>query len=92
VAAERGRQQNRSQLGEMLLVGGLGAFVLTPVVYWIRTAGEHTSANALWPTWWMIVPLLVAITGAVFVFFPDSGELRRRLLHSRFMARFRSRP
>jgi hypothetical protein len=76
----------------MLLVGGLGAFVLTPVVYWIRTAGEHSSANALWPTWWMIVPLLVAIAGAVLVFLPDPVELRRRLLHSRFMTRFRSRP
>jgi TRAP-type C4-dicarboxylate transport system permease small subunit len=92
MAAQRGRQENRSQLGEMLLVGGLGALVLTPVVYWIRTQGEHTSANALWPTWWMIVPLLVAIVGAVLVFLPDSVELRRRLLHSRFMARFRSRP
>ena len=71
MAAQGGRQQNRSQLGEMLLVGGLGAFVLTPVVYWIRTAGEHTSANALWPTWWMIVPLLVAIAGAALVFLPD---------------------
>jgi len=76
----------------MLLVGGLGALVLAPVVYWIRTAGEHTSANALWPTWWMIVPLLVAVAGAALVFLPDSTELRRRLLHSRFMARFRSRP
>jgi hypothetical protein len=75
----------------MLLVGGLGAFVLTPVVYRIRTAGVHTTANALWPTWWMLMPLIVAIAGAVLVFLPESFDLRRRLLHSRFVTRMRGR-
>ena len=41
------RPQSRSQLGELLLVGGLGAFVLTPVLYRIRTAGyEHRKQHA----------------------------------------------
>jgi hypothetical protein len=77
----------------MFLVGGLGALVLTPVVYRIRTAGSNgqASANWLWPTWWMLIPLLLAIAGAVLVFLPESFDLRRSLLHSRFMTRLRGR-
>jgi len=91
MAGERGRQ-SRSQLGETLLVGGLGALVLTPVVYRIRTQGTHVdSANSIWPTWWMIVPLIVALIGAALVFAPASFDVRRSLLHSRFVTRLRRR-
>ena len=78
----------------MFLVGGLGALVLTPVVYRIRMAGTNAqaSANPLWPTWWMLIPLLFAIVGAVFVFLPESFDLRRSLLRSRFVTRLRGRP
>ena len=75
----------------MLLVGGLGAFVLTLVVYRIRTAGVHTTANALWPTWWMLMPLVITVVGAVLVVAPASFDLRRSLLHSRFVTRLRRR-
>jgi hypothetical protein len=85
------RPQSRSSLGELLLVGGAGAFVLTPVIYRIRTAGSSTSANTFWPTWWMIVPLLVAIVGGVLVLAPASFDVRRSLLHSRFVQRIRKR-
>ena len=37
MATGPGRPQSRSQLGETMLVGGLAALVLTPVVYRIRT-------------------------------------------------------
>lgn len=91
MAGERGRQQ-RSQLGEMLLVGGLGALVLTPVVYRIRTQGTHVdSANSIWPTWWMIFPLIVAVIGAILVLAPASFDVRRSLLRSRFVTRLRRR-
>jgi hypothetical protein len=78
----------------MFLVGGLGALVLTPVVYRIRMAGTNAqaAANALWPTWWMLIPLLFAIVGAVLVFLPESFDLRRSLLRSRFVTRLRGRP
>ena len=85
------RPQSRSQLGEVLLVGGLGAFVLTPVIYRIRTASSDTQGNTLWPTWWMLIPLLVAIVGAVLVFAPPSFDFRRSLLQSRVVRRLRKR-
>ena len=45
-----------------MLVGGLGALILTPVVYRIRTAGADTqSGHWVWPTWWMLVPLVIAL-------------------------------
>ncbi len=78
----------------MFLVGGLGALVLTPVVYRIRTASANAEATAhwLWPTWWMLLPLIVAIVGAVLVFLPAGFDLRRTLLHSRFVTRLRGKP
>jgi hypothetical protein len=92
MAARQGRQQPRSQLGETLLACGLGALVFTPVVYRIRTASAHTHvAFSLWPTWWMLVPLAVAIVGALLAFAPASFDLRRSLLHSRFVTRLRRR-
>jgi hypothetical protein len=39
----------------------------------------------------MLIPLLLAIAGAVLVFLPESFDLRRSLLHSRFMTRLRGR-
>jgi hypothetical protein len=77
----------------MFLVGGLGALVLTPVVYRIRTAGATSDATArwFWPTWWMLIPLLFAIAGAVLVLLPESFDLRRSLLRSRFVTRLRGR-
>jgi hypothetical protein len=86
------RPQSRSQLGETMLVGGLGALVLTPVVYRIRTESANTHGNTFWPTWWMIIPLIVAVIGAVLVFAPPSFDLRRSILHSRFVRRLRRRP
>jgi hypothetical protein len=72
----------RRQLGEALLLGGVGALVGTPVVYRIRAAGSdvHLARNWLWPTWWMLVPLLVALIGALLMLAPRSFDLRRTLL------------
>jgi hypothetical protein len=75
-----------------MLVGGLAALVLTPVVFRIRTQGSNTQANALWPSWWMVLPLLVAVAGAFLVLAPASFDLRRSLLRSRFITRLRRRP
>ena len=93
VATRRRRQQNRSQLGEMLLVGRVGSAgpdagrVPDPH----RGPNSQASANSLWPTWWMLIPLAFAIVGAVLVFVPESFDLRRSLLHSRFVTRLRGR-
>ena len=71
----------RRQLGEALLLGGIGALIVTPLVYRIRATGSdvHLARNWLWPTWWMLVPLLVAVIGAFLMLAPPSFDLRRTL-------------
>ena len=87
------RQDSRGQLGQALILGGIAALVGTPIVYRIRAASAHARAthNWLWPTWWMLVPLLVVLIGAVLTVAPDSDGLRRRLLRSRLFANRRRR-
>jgi hypothetical protein len=65
--------------------------VLAPVFYRIRTQSSSTHGNTFWPSWWMLVPLLVTIAGAVLVLAPASFDVRRSLLHSRFVSRLRRR-
>ena len=87
------RQDSRGQLGQALILGGVAALIGTPIVYRIRAASAHARAthNWLWPTWWMLVPLFIVLIGALLTVAPDSGDLRRRLLRSRFFANRRGR-
>jgi hypothetical protein len=59
----------RLQLGEALVTGGVIVLVVTPLVYRAHTASQHVVArrSLLWPTAWMIVPLVVALIGAGMV-------------------------
>lgn len=70
----------------------MGALILTPVVYRIRTAGaDIRSGHWVWPTWWMLVPLVIALIGGFLVLMPESFDLRRSVLHSRLVMRLRKR-
>jgi hypothetical protein len=87
------RQDSRAQLGQALILGGVAALIGTPIVYRIRAASAHARATHswLWPTWWMLVPLLVALIGAFITVAPDSLDLRRRLLRTRLFSNRRRR-
>jgi H+/Cl- antiporter ClcA len=88
VPTRRERQATRRQFAEACILAGIAALIGTPLVYRFRTANAHARVthNWLWPTWWMLVPLLVAIVGVVITLLPASFDLRRSLLarrHSR---------
>ena len=61
-------------------------------MYRVRAASAHARThNWLWPTWWMLVPLLIALIGAFMMVAPDSADVRRRLLRSRLFSNRRRR-
>ena len=74
-------------------IGGIAALVGTPIVYRLRAANAHASVsrNWLWPTWWMLVPLIIVIVGLIIARVPQSFDLRRSILRSRLFARRRGR-
>ena len=83
----------RAQFGWALILGGVAALVGTPIVYRLRAASAHASAsrNWLWPTWWMLAPLVIALIGLFVARAPQSFDFRRSLLRSRLFARRRGR-
>ena len=70
------------------MLGGVAALIGTPIVYRVRAASAHARVTHswLWPTWWMLVPLVVVLIGAFVTVAPDSRDLRRRLLRTRMFS------
>lgn len=57
------------QLGEALASGGLIMLVVMPIVYRVRAASMHVRERhaLLWPTMWMLVPLVVLVIGVAVI-------------------------
>jgi hypothetical protein len=83
----------REQLGLAMTLGGVAALVGTPIIYRLRAAGAHATVtrNWFWPTWWMLVPVIVVMIGLLIARAPESFDFRRSLLQSRLFARRRGR-
>jgi hypothetical protein len=89
MASREERHESRRSLGEAMIVGGALALVGTPIVYSLRDVA--TPGTWWWPTWWMILPLIVLVLGIAIRALPASFDLRRSVLRSRVAAGRRGR-
>ena len=66
------------------MLAGVAALIGTPVIYRIRAASAHARATRswFWPTWWMLVPLLVVAIGVLVTYLPATFDLRRSVRRS----------